>query len=510
MNLKLKGQIMESLRSVLPITGIVLLLAFTIVPIPMGTLGQFICGAMMLIVGMGLFTLGVEMSLTPMGSQMGSFLTKKRRLWLMVAVAFVMGFLITIAEPDLAVLAEQVPGVPNMVLVMTVALGVGLLLVVGFLRIVFQKKLSYLLIFFYAIVFAVGAFVNENFLPVAFDSGGVTTGPITVPFILALGVGVASVRSGRMAQEDSFGLVAMGSVGPILAMMILSVFFPSMPQAELAVVSNPPDTWALLSEYGHAFPHYFMEVGVALLPILVLFFLFQIFALKLRRRQVQRICVGILYTYLGLVLFLTGVNVGFLPAGSFIGGVLGGSSYAWVLIPMGMVMGYFIVAAEPAVHVLNEQVEDLTGGAISKRAMMLSLSIGVALSVGLSMLRVLTGMSIWWLLIPGYALALSMTFFVPPVFTALAFDSGGVASGAMATTFVLPFAMGACAALGGDIMKDAFGVVAMIAMTPLITIQGLGLIYRFKMHQMKDADPLADGAPPGEDAGDSTQIVDMD
>lgn len=499
MTLRLREQIRESLTSVLPITCIVLLAVFTIAPIPLGTLGQFIVGAIMLILGMGLFTLGVEMSLTPMGSQMGSYLTKRRNLVVMLIVAFVMGFLITIAEPDLSVLASQVPGIPNMTLILTVALGVGLLLVVGFLRIIFQKKLSYLLIAFYAVIFIVGSFVSENYVPVAFDSGGVTTGPITVPFILALGVGITSVRSGKSAQSDSFGLVAMGSIGPILAVMVLSLFFPGTPEAEIAVVSNPSTTHELLREFGHAFPHYFQEVGIALAPIIIIFFIFNFGFLKLSRKQVLRICVGLVYTYLGLVLFLTGVNVGFLPVGSYIGTLIGGGSHAWILIPFGMLMGYFIVSAEPAVHVLNEQVEDITGGAISKRAMMLSLSIGVAVSVGLSMVRILTGISIWWLLIPGYALALSMTFFVDPVFTAIAFDSGGVASGAMATTFVLPFAMGACAAVGGNIMTDAFGVVAMVAMTPLITIQGLGVIYRIKTHRIeKQTAEEADTSPDDE------------
>lgn len=505
MNLRLKEQIRESLHSVLPITGIVLLLVFTIAPIPMGTLGLFIIGAVMLILGMGLFTLGVEMSLTPMGSGIGSYLTKRKSLKLMLFVAFVMGFFITMAEPDLTVLAEQVPGIPNMTLILAVAFGVGFFLVIGFLRIIMQKRLSYLLILFYAIVFGLGIFVSENYLPVAFDSGGVTTGPITVPFILALGVGIASVRSGKTAQDDSFGLVAMGSIGPIMAVMVLSLFFPGTPQAEIAAISNPDTTREVLREFAHAFPVYFSEVLVALSPIIIGFFFFQIFFLKLSRRQVLRIVVGLVYTYLGLVLFLTGVNVGFLPSGSYIGQLIGGASYAWVLIPIGMVIGYFIVAAEPAVHVLNEQVEELTGGAISKRAMMLSLSIGVACSVGLSMVRILTGISIWWILIPGYLIALTLTFFVPKVFTAIAFDSGGVASGAMTATFLLPFAMGACSALGGNIMTDAFGVVAMVAMTPLITIQGLGLIYRFKTKRMDDQGIL-DSA---DDTSSDNEIIDV-
>ncbi|MDL2318636.1 DUF1538 domain-containing protein [Eubacteriales bacterium OttesenSCG-928-A19] len=505
MNLRMREQISESLHSVLPITGIVLLLAMTIAPIEMGTMSQFVVGALLLIVGMGLFTLGVEMSLTPMGSQMGSYLTKRKNLKMLVVVAFVMGFFITIAEPDLTVLAGQVPGIPNMTLILSVAVGVGVFLVFGFLRIIFQKKLNYMLIIFYALLFGIGIFVSENYVPVAFDSGGVTTGPITVPFILALGVGVASVRSGKSAQGDSFGLVAMGSIGPIMAVMILSVFYPGTPVAEIAPVSNPANTHELLLEFGHAFPEYFGEVALALAPILVVFIIFQLFFLKLPRKQLLRIGIGLVYTYVGLVLFLTGVNVGFMPVGSLIGTIVGGKSYAWILIPVGMVMGYYVVSAEPAVHVLNEQVEELTGGAISKKAMMMSLSIGVAVSVGLSMVRVLTGISIWWMLVPGYLVALVMTFFVDPVFTGIAFDSGGVASGAMATTFILPFTIGACAALGGNIMTDAFGVVAMVAMTPLITIQALGLIYRMKTRRMEAKVREVETI----DASDDEEIIDV-
>lgn len=480
MNTKLKEQILDSLRSVLPVTAIVLVLGFTITPIPMGTLGLFILGAIMLIAGMGLFTLGVDLSLTPMGSHIGSFLTQKRNLTLMIVIAFVMGFLITVAEPDLAVLAEQVPGIPNRLLIITVALGVGAFLVLGFMRIVFQKRLSFLLILCYAVIFSFGILSSKNYVPVAFDSGGVTTGPITVPFILALGVGIASVRSGKTAQDDGFGLVAFGSVGPILAVMVLGLFYPNTAEMEPIVVANPIDTREVLIMFGKALPTYLKEIAIALSPVLAVFLAFQLIFLKLSTNRLIRICVGLLYTFLGLVLFLTGVNVGFLPVGSFIGSQVGGTSFSWLLIPIGMVIGYFIVAAEPAVHVLNAQVEELTGGAISKRAMMLALSLGVACSVGLAMIRVVTGISIWWFLVPGYLIAMALTFFVPPIFTAIAFDSGGVASGAMATTFLLPFAMGACSALGGNILTDAFGAVAMVAMTPLIAIQMLGLIYNLK------------------------------
>ncbi|MBE6963627.1 MAG: DUF1538 domain-containing protein [Ruminococcaceae bacterium] len=474
-------KVREALASVLPITVIVLVLCFTIAPIPNAALLAFLVGAVLLIVGMGLFTLGADTAMTPIGERVGAAMTRSRKLGVVVIVGFLIGVVVTVSEPDLQVLAQQVPGVPNALLVGAVAVGVGAFLVVALLRILFRIPLNRLLVFFYIIVFALAAFVPGDFLAVAFDSGGVTTGPMTVPFIMALGLGVASIRSDEGASQDSFGLVALCSVGPILAVMILSLVFPAAGAYTPAILPDAADSRELWQLFAHDFPEYFVEVAVCLAPIAAFFAIFQVISLKLPRKRVLKIVVGIFYTYLGLVLFLTGVNVGFMPAGSFLGRQIAGSSYAWILIPIGMLMGWFIVQAEPAVHVLNKQVEEITSGAIPGKAMSTSLSIGVAVSVGLAMVRVLTGISIFWLLIPGYLAAIVMSFFVPKIFTAIAFDSGGVASGPMTATFLLPFAQGACDALGGNIVTDAFGVVAMVAMTPLLTIQMLGLVYQWKL-----------------------------
>ncbi len=465
----------------LPITLLVLLLGLALTPVPLGTLTLFFSGAVLMVIGMGLFTLGADMAMMPIGEHMGAFLTKSRKLWLVIIGGFLLGLLITVAEPDLTVLAKQVPAIPDATIILTVSAGVGVFLVLSLLRIVFKIQLKTLLLLLYPIVFGFGALINPDFLAVAFDSGGVTTGPITVPFILAMGVGVANIRAGASSRDDSFGFVALCSVGPILAIMILSLFFPdAKSDAVIAAAQNPADTGELLSLFLAALPHYFGEVALALSPIVALFLVCQIFFLKLPFRALRPILVGVLYTYIGLSLFLAGVNVGFLPMGTHLGDMLARSDYRYLIVFIGMLMGYFVVKAEPAVHVLNEQVETITAGAISRGAMMKSLSIGVACAVGLAMLRVLTGLSIWWLIIPGYALALGLSFVTDPIFTAIAFDSGGVASGPMTATFILPFAMGACGAVGGDMLRDAFGVVAMVAMTPLVTIQILGLVYHVK------------------------------
>ena len=379
------------------------------------------------------------------------------------------GTVITIAEPDLKVLATQVPAVPDMVLIPTVAVGVGLFLVVAMLRTIFRIKLSHMLIAFYLLVFILSIFVPNDFIPVAFDSGGVTTGPITVPFIMALGIGMAIqsavIKIPRMTALASWRCAASAPFWRSCCWGSSTIL--PLPTTSPAPSPDPSTTVDVAQAFGSNFPVYFEEVLVALVPILVFSILFQLISHFFRRKQLVKVGVGMVYTFIGLVLFLTGANVGFMPAGQFIGSSIAASPYKWLLIPIGMVIGYFIVTAEPAVHVLNRQVEEISQGAIPQKSMRLCLWIGVAVSIGLSMVRVLTGISIYWILIPGYAIAIGLTFFVPPIFTGIAFDSGGVASGPMTATFLLPFAMGACESLGGNILNDAFGVVAMVAMTPL-------------------------------------------
>lgn len=478
----------EAVAAVLPIMAIVLALCFSIAPISPSILLCFLMGAVLILVGMMFFTLGAEMSMTPMGERVGSCLTKSRNLGLIVFLAFLLGFIVTISEPDLQVLAGQVPAVPSRILILSVAAGVGVFLVVALLRMLFGVPLPPLLLIFYAVVFILAIFVPKDFLSVAFDSGGVTTGPMTVPFIMALGVGVSAIRSDRHAADDSFGLVALCSVGPIVAVMILGMIYNPQEGAYVAAtipnVENSRELWRLFSI---EVPTYMKEIAVSLLPIFLFFMVFQVLVLKLSKRKMIKILVGLVYTYVGLVLFLTGANVGFMPAGNYLGQVLAGKGHPGILIPIAMLIGYFIVKAEPAVYVLNKQVEEITDGAISAKAMGTGLSVGVSISLGLAMVRVLTGISILWFLVPGYAIALGVSFLVPKIYTAIAFDSGGVASGPMTAAFLLPLAQGACAALGGNIVTDAFGVVAMVAMTPLITIQVMGLATQLAGKRRKKA-----------------------
>ena len=475
---ELKDKIVEALISALPITLIVYVLALTpLIDLPGAELLTFTIGAVLLILGIGMFNLGADLAMTPMGTHVGAGLSRQKKLSLLLGVCFVLGMLITIAEPDLQVLANQVSAVMNgTLLIYTVGIGVGVFLVVAVMKIVFKQSLSHILMLFYMLLFALGLMLvvsgNEPLLPVAFDSGGVTTGPITVPFIMALGVGISAILGDRRSKENSFGLVALCSVGPILAVLVLGIFSTNDLTYSVPAygVSNE-----IASAFVHTAIHTCQEVALALGLIVVFFMICQLIFLKLPKRRLMKIGLGVVFTYIGLVMFLTGVNVGFMPIGYKLGYELAQMNEG-VLVLLGLVMGVLVVLAEPAIHVLNQQVEEVTGGYVSKKSMMLGLCIGVGASIALSMIRIIFDFSIVYYVIPGYFLSLALSLFVPPVYTAIAFDSGGVASGPMTSGFILPFATGVCVCLQGEaaVLRDAFGVVAVVAMTPLITIQLLG------------------------------------
>ena len=476
--------IKESLTSVLPIAIIVLILSVTCVSLDAGVLVLFLFGTVLLIMGMSFFTIGSTISMEPLGDAIGKSLNKSAKIILPLIICFILGLFITISEPDLQVLAEQVPTIPNAMLILCVGTGVGVFLSITLIRNKKEISLRTLLLIFYTLIIGLSFFAPDEFVPTAFDSGGVTTGPITVPFIMALGAGLASNKKGKGTGEHSFGLVALCSIGPILSVLLLSIFFKPHPSTSSYEIINIVTTIDAFNQFLFAFPHYLKEVAGAFIPIVILFVIYQGLTRRFHIHSILKMCVGFSYTYIGLVLFLTGANVGFMPAGRLIGAYIAGSSFKSLLIPIGMIMGYFVVSAEPAVHSLKRQVSEITKGAISQRSVGVALSIGVSVSVGISMLRVLMGISIIPFLIFGYFVSLFISFFVPNIYTGIAFDSGGVASGPMTSTFMLPFAMGACEAIGGNIMTDAFGIVAMIAMTPLITIQVLGLCER-RRHIMR-------------------------
>ena len=471
-------KIKEALISALPITVIVYLMSLT--PWFQFTsveLVSFTIGAVMLVLGIGLFNMGADLAMTPMGAHVGSGLSKQRKLGLLLGVCFVLGMLITIAEPDLQVLATQVSAVMNgTVLVYAVGLGVGAFLIVAILRIVFRRPLGNLLTLFYMLLFALALMLvvqgNESLLPLAFDSGGVTTGPITVPFIMALGVGVSSILGDSKSQDNSFGLVALCSIGPVLAVLVLGIFSTNDLSYSVPDYSMSSD---ILGSFLHSLAHTAKEVATALGMIVAFFTVCQLTFLRLPRKRLLRIAIGVLFTYVGLVIFLTGVNVGFMPIGYKMGFELAKMDKTFLVV-LGLIMGVLVVLAEPAIHVLNQQVEDVTSGAITRRAMITGLCVGVGAAIALSVVRIIFDFSLVYYVIPGYFISLGLSLFVPRVYTAIAFDSGGVASGPMTSGFILPFATGVCVSIQGEaaVLRDAFGVVALVAMAPLITIQLLG------------------------------------
>lgn len=470
----------ESLVSVIPVLLLVLALHLTVVPLG-PAFPQFLAGSVLLILGLTVFLVGAEVGVLPVGQKTGAALTSRRNLPLMLGVGFLVGFFITVAEPDVWVLAAQVagvaPGIRPLMLVSMIAVGVGLFVALAMGRIVLQVSLRLLLVLFYLLVFTCAALTAPSFVGIGFDAGGATTGPMTVPFIMALGVGVAAVRGGRSAH-DSFGFVGLASIGPIIAVLIMGMLFTGGGgQAEEDAAASV--SRSLAGHFLHLVPEVAREVITALGPLVVLFVLFQLFLLHMPPAGVGRMIRGLIYTFLGLMCFFVGVKGGFMPVGTALGGLLAEGARG-LLIPVGLLTGMVVVCAEPAVWVLTAQVEQVSGGHIRRSLMLGTLSLGVGVAVAIAMFRVGTGASIWWFLIPGYALALSLTFFCPQMFTAIAFDSGGVASGPMASTFILAFALGASRALGGNPITDAFGVIAMIAMTPLIAIQVLGILFHRK------------------------------
>lgn len=468
----------ESAISIVPIVVIVFILSLTsIFNISNDERIVFLISSIVLIFGMAFFNIGAELSMTPMGDYTGTGLIKTKKVLLILIVALFMGFLVTIAEPDLMVLANQVEeAIDSLSFILSVGVGVGIFLLISLLKVIFDKKLAMLLLLFYMLLFALTALLcdldKNNLLPLAFDSGGVTTGPITVPFIMAFGVGIAATIGGKNSNENSFGFVALCSVGPILVVLL---FFLGLKGDILYTL--PDYSMKAVIEEGviRIMIEHAIGVARALTFIFLFFLVLNFFIIKLPIKKLLQIIVGILITFTGLVLFLTSASIGFLPIGYSLGSQLIDSDPKIAVI-LCFIIGMTVVLAEPAIHVLTSQVEEVTGGSVSRKSMLVALSLGVGLAIALSAIRIINNFSILYYLIPGYFISLALSLFVPPIYTAIAFDSGGVASGPLTSTFILPFMIGACATAVSEnqIMNLAFGVVALVAMIPLISIQLLG------------------------------------
>ena len=483
MNILLK-KLKEVSLSVLPITILVVILSFTIVPIGTEMLIRFLIGAMFVIIGLGVFLFGAHIGIGPIGNLMGETVAKTNKVHLVGILGFILGFFITIAEPDLQILANQVNlasggKLSSSLILIVVSIGVGIMVAIGLLRILYGKSLNKIFTLVYFIILILGINVSEEFLAISVDASGATTGAMTTPFILALGYGVSQLKGGETSEEDSFGMVGLASAGPIFAIMSMSII-KGLTDIQGEVEAFIPNT-GILSPYFKAFPQLLKESIITLFPLFILFLIFDKTKFKLNKKNKNTILKGLLYTYIGLTLFLVGVNAGFMEVGRAMGEGIA-TSHPWLLPVVGFLLGMVVVLAEPAVYVLTEQVEDVTAGHIKKRVILVALSLGIAFAVSMSMLRIMIpGLKLWHFLLPGFALGVFLSYKVPPIFVGIAFDSGGVASGPMTATFVLAFAQGAANAIStANVLIDGFGVIAMVAMTPLVAIQILGLIFKIK------------------------------
>ncbi|MBA2132715.1 DUF1538 domain-containing protein [Capillibacterium thermochitinicola] len=477
----------EVLFAVIPVTVIVLVLNFTLTPLDPHLLVRFLLGAFLIVIGLTIFLFGVEIGVTPIGNLMGNTIAKSNNVWIVGLAGLFLGFFISIAEPDLHILAGQVQAVTAGVLsqasiVVVVSVGIAVLLSLGLFRIVYNLPLNKMLTLIYLLILTLGIFSSSEFIAISFDASGATTGALTVPFMLALAYGVSSLKkNGTASEEDSFGLVGVASAGAILAVIVMSLFSQNNELSgslELHITQSP----SIFAPFLHELPVVAGDIILALLPLLLTFLLFQTLSFRLSRRAFKKIMKGLLYTFIGLVLFLTGVNAGFMDVGSLVGYRLALLEQPWIVFLVGFILGLVVILAEPAVYVLTTQIENVTSGYVKRRIVLFALSLGVGCAVTFSMVRIIIpGVQLWHFLLPGYLISLALSYVVPSLFVGIAFDAGGVASGPMTATFVLAFAQGVAEATeGANVLIDGFGIIAMVALTPLIALQVLGFIYKIK------------------------------
>lgn len=476
----------EVLYSVLPITVIVLILNFSITTINTPTIIRFLIGAVLIIIGLTIFLVGVDTGITPIGNTMGSTMVKTNKIWMVAIAGIVLGFIISIAEPDLHILAGQIDYVTSGLIskfsiVIIVSVGIAIMLSIGLIRIVLNYPLYKLLTILYGVILLLAFFTSREFLAISFDASGATTGALTVPFILALAMGVSKLKKdSESSGQDSFGLVAIASAGAIISVMVMNII--TRTDRITGDLSLELASTAIITPFLHELPVVAGEVTLALLPILMVFAFFQRISFKLSIRVVRRILFGVLFTFTGLVLFLVGVNAGFMDVGSAVGYSLATLDNKAYLVLFGFILGFVTVIAEPAVYVLTHQIEDVTSGYVNRKIVLFTLAIGVGAAVALSMIRILIPqLQLWQYLLPGYIIAITMMYLVPRLFIGIAFDAGGVASGPMTATFILAYAHGAAQAIeGANVLADGFGMIAMVAMTPIIALQTLGFIFKIK------------------------------
>ena len=491
---ELTGKLKEVLMSVLPITFIVIILHFTISPLEPDMLYAFLIGSALVIIGLTVFLFGIDQGLTPIGHGVGDTITQMNSYAVIITISLILGFFISYAEPDLHILAKQVDSITsgqfdNILMGIVVSIGIGVFMTLGMLRILKNIRLKIVFAVAYALILILSMFSTPDFLAIAFDASGATTGAVTVPFMLSFAAGFSALKKdSKISEADSFGLVGISSTGAILGVLITSLFIKkdklsgALPEPDISVTS-------LLDAYGSIFIEIAWESFLTLLPIIIAYIIFQVFFFKHKKRKVIDIVRGLILTYMGLVIFLLGVNGGFMEVGARLGVMLASMDSKIYLLIVALLLGLSTVLAEPAVHVLTSQVEEVTGGSVRRILVLVFLSVAVGMSIFMSALRILIPeIKLWMYLLPGFGLSVILAFFVPDLFVGMAFDAGGVASGPMTATFSLAFVQGIAHHIpSADVVAEGFGMIAIVAMMPIVAIELLGALYQAKSKKASDA-----------------------
>ena len=472
----------ENSIAILLIIALVLLMHIFVMPMSLNYWIRFIIGAVLVIIGLSLFLVGVDVGISPFGSFVGDKITKTKKLYIFILTGVLLGFLISIAEPGLLILASQVDFITEQTItrieiIMFVSIGLAIMFAVGFLRILYNWRLYKILLILYLLIFIGALFTPDTYLAIAFDTSGATTGILAVPFILALSVGISHMKKdSKQSEKDSFGLVAIASTGPIFAIIILSIIRKG--NLEGNVLSHTVEEATLFVEFFQLLKDAILAIG----PLFLVFLVSNWKLLKLTKKQKRRIIKGFIYAFLGLILFFLGIQYGFMNVATTIGSKLIESNKTFWLLFFGLMLGILTMIAEPAVNVLTHQIEEVTSGSIKRFIVLIGLSAGSGIAILLSLLRILIdGFSLWYILFPGYLIALVLMFFAPKLFVGIAFDAGGVATGPITTTFVLAFIYGAAESYGStSVVLETFGMIALVALMPIITLQIIGIMYKYQ------------------------------
>ena len=485
----------EAFYSSLPLAVIIIIVCVFVAPMedPFNYV-KLLVGYLSVVVGQSLFLVGLDESILPIGKMVGNSLSRLKKVVFIVGFGIVFGVLSTVAEPALAVLARQanmlIDVVDTSVFIWISSLGIGAFIGFALYRILKNYNIKIVFAVLYIIVFVLAIFVPEEFVSLAFDGSGATTGDISVPFILVLGVGASATMSRKKTTDDTFGIIGIASVGPILTIFVYGIILRFVGGGVIppANLYTPEATVTL----GNLLMSNFWDVILAILPIVLVFLLFQFFFIKLPAKELSRILLGTIPVCIGLLIFLSGIDYGFAYAAKYIGEIFFDASrpgwYKWLLLVVGFVLGAAITMSEPAVTILGEQVEEITNGHIKKQTIRTTLAIGIGFASLLSILKILTQINILYFLTPLYIISIILMKFSPKMFVGLAFDSGGVTGGALTSAFLTPLTLGVAQAVAEaagpsaqSILTNGFGIIAFISVTPLIAVQVLGIIYEMRI-----------------------------